>query len=709
MMRSHGVFSGFPPRRKLEVLLLLSVVAGLRAFPAAFDPMASDYAGHKGITLYVSRLGDNSDGTTWHKAFHTIQGALNAVPDDKGGHRIIVRPDTYPEANLFPRFRGAPGAYNVLTGDFDGTMGSGASGWVVIDSGAPLAVVRTNPKAPTGNPTFMVLDSGEPDTETGLKSVDWWGPWRCDPEHSGVVWDRWIYRRLYATGSEGGIGWDMTCEKGAPFSAVVEDCVGIGRFAGACVIAHAPREAEPVIFRRCYFLNLDWWGDAGGVYVRGESRSMPDSPHAVFEDCTVVGPDNALQAGYPGVDELNTRVSFKRCRLIVLNFSQPQGTPSTGIICCGCKNGRQLQVDLEDCTLMGYKVFGTRAGEVAYSLKGHVSAYVQYRQPVPKGFERLRFWPVETFADLIPARFGAGNSASGSGPGLIKLPVNFGPAMENSPVVYRGKPLLALNRRDDTKNKTDGYKGSMYLYLQDLATGKELARFGEGHSFVSAFVNGEELDVFASEGSNDDWFQSIYRFSTTDLKTWKRALAIAREGTEHLFNSSVCRDAEGFVMAYESNEPVQFCFKFARSEDLLHWQKLRELVYTGINREYSACPVLRYIAPYYYVIYLHEGGRSHPGWVSFLARSRDLRTWELSPRNPILSASEGEGINNSDVDLFEWQNNTYLYYATGDQASWGSLRVAMFPGNLEQFYQSYFPPSAPVVTLSAVQPRAVEK
>ena len=148
------------------------------------------------------------------------------------------------------------------------------------------------------------------------------------------------------------------------------------------------------------------------MYVRGEDPKMPEVPHATFENSTIVGPDNALQAGYPGVDELCTRVKLKNCRLIVLNFSQPQGTPSSGIICCGCKDGRQLHVDLEDCVLMGYKVFGTRAGEVSYSIKGKVSAYVQYRQPVPQGFERLRYWPVEAFSSIGPPRIGDSRSTA---------------------------------------------------------------------------------------------------------------------------------------------------------------------------------------------------------------------------------------------------------------------------------------------------------
>ena len=276
---------------------------------------------------------------------------------------------------------------------------------------------------------------------------------------------------------------------------------------------------------------------------------------------------------------------------------------------------------------------------------------------------------------------------------LLKLPVAFGSAMENTPFVFNGQPLLALNYRDDTKNNTDAYKASMVLMIRDLRTGKEVARFGGGHSFVSALVDGPTVHVFASEGSDRDWFQSLYHFTSTDLKTWKRELAIEKEGGEHLFNCSVCRDDQGFLMAYESNLPVGFCFKFARSKDLTQWEKIPGLVFAGVDgKEYSACPVIRYVGPYYYVIYLHAAIPGHNGWVSFLARSKDLIAWELSPANPVLEAGPGEGCNNSDVDLFEWEGNTYFYYATGDQNTWSSLRMAMHRGSMRQFYESCFPP-----------------
>lgn len=284
-------------------------------------------------------------------------------------------------------------------------------------------------------------------------------------------------------------------------------------------------------------------------------------------------------------------------------------------------------------------------------------------------------------------------------PNLTKLPFALADAMESTPVIYHGRPMLISNYRDDTKNKTDKYKASMYLSAMDLITGKEIARFAEGHSFANAFVEGNRLHVFGSEGSDFDWFQSLYHFWTDDLKTWHREPAIARQGDEHLFNCSVCRDEKGYLMAYESNKPVTFCFRFARSKDLSKWEDIPGTTFTGVKREYSACPCIRYFKPYYYVIYLHGAVPGYNGWVSFLARSKDLKTWQLSPMNPILAADPGEGKNNSDVDLFELDGKTYVFYATGDQATWGSIRVAMYPGPMKEFFESCFPEGVKTVEI----------
>jgi len=283
---------------------------------------------------------------------------------------------------------------------------------------------------------------------------------------------------------------------------------------------------------------------------------------------------------------------------------------------------------------------------------------------------------------------------------LIKLPVSVNSAMENTPVIYGGKPLLVLNFRDDSKKRTGDCMKDMYLFIRDLATGEESVRFGAGHSFVSSIVKARELPVFASQADDKDWFHDIYHFISTDLRTWKRELALQREPGEHLLNTSVCSDDRGYLMAFETDKPISFCFKFATSKDLSKWEKIPGLVFSGEKREYSACPVIRYFAPYYYVIYLHAAIPGHNGWVLFMARSKDLATWQLSPANPILEASAGEGCNNSDTDLFEWEGNTYLFYATGDQQTWGSLREALFLGPMRSFFEAGFPPGRQTIEVS---------
>lgn len=292
-------------------------------------------------------------------------------------------------------------------------------------------------------------------------------------------------------------------------------------------------------------------------------------------------------------------------------------------------------------------------------------------------------------------------------PTLVKLPFAFSDVgrtpMENTPVFFNSRMLLVSNYRPggaDAKGK------DAFLYIDDLQTGKEVARFGQGHSFVSAYVNGNELNVFALEFTDFGRVMNstgIDRLTTTDLKNWKTEKVILPDGKEHLFNSSVCRDEKGYLMAYESDKPVQFCFKFARSVDLSKWEKIPGLVFTGEKKEYSACPVIRYIEPFYYVIYLHAPLKGHNGWISYLARSKDLETWELSPFNPILEAEAGEGKNNSDVDILEYGGKTYLYYATGDQETWGTVRLAMFDGTEKAFFENHFPQKGPLIKISAKQ------
>ena len=58
---------------------------------------------------------------------------------------------------------------------------------------------------------------------------------------------------------------------------------------------------------------------------------MPTAPDILFEDCAMVGPQCSLKAGNYGFETCSWIVA-RRCSLVALNFSQPQGTPTDGIV-----------------------------------------------------------------------------------------------------------------------------------------------------------------------------------------------------------------------------------------------------------------------------------------------------------------------------------------------------------------------------------------
>jgi alpha-L-fucosidase len=254
---------------------------------------------------------------------------------------------------------------------------------------------------------------------------------------------------------------------------------------------------------------------------------------------------------------------------------------------------------------------------------------------------------------------------------------------EASPVIWQGGLAILECVRPASGGKREDY----YLRLSDPGGNRELARLATGYSLASAFAFKTNLYVFASRFEPDSW-NDVTVFKSNDLRTWQSAVAI-HQTNEHLFNSSVCADDRRFVMAYESDDAKYrpFTVKFAVSQDLEQWTKLPDVF--GADR-YTACPTLRYADGWYYLLYLEH---RTPRWFfeTWLARSRDLKSWELSPVNPVISPGPDEGINASDPDIVEAGGQTIVYYSVGDQRTWSRLKRAFFPGTMSEFFQSCFP------------------
>jgi hypothetical protein len=85
-----------------------------------------------------------------------------------------------------------------------------------------------------------------------------------------------------------------------------------------------------------------------------------------------------------------------------------------------------------------------------------------------------------------------------------------------------------------------------------------------------------------------------------------------------IFNQSVCYDGRRFVMAYESDDKPAFTIKFAESSDLQNWRKVQGVY--GADR-YAACPAIRYVGEYYYMLYLES---RYPRWWFHAGVCREL-------------------------------------------------------------------------------------
>ena len=277
--------------------------------------------------------------------------------------------------------------------------------------------------------------------------------------------------------------------------------------------------------------------------------------------------------------------------------------------------------------------------------------------------------------------------------------------VETTPVVFQDKLYRFEYVRDNYKPNTTG---KSYFRFVDVASGEATPSFAAGYHLGCAFAEDGAVYVYGV----DAWKASkIHVFWSKDLKTWKDQTAIDLPGWG-IFNTSVCKGKDGYVMAFEIDSPpeetgVPFTMRFATSPDRLTWRLTpKECVFT--KDRYSACPALRLVDDYYYMIYLE----AYKGYYApNIVRSRDLMAWEESPFKPIMKHSDEDkqianpkltpeqrdriakavDINNSDVDFCEFQGKTIITYSWGNQTGIEHLAEARYEGTEADFLRAFFP------------------
>jgi hypothetical protein len=305
-----------------------------------------------------------------------------------------------------------------------------------------------------------------------------------------------------------------------------------------------------------------------------------------------------------------------------------------------------------------------------------------------------------------PSGADAAKNAPGGKPVIRKLGTIDCDMVETTPVVWRGKLYRFEYVRDNYKPNATG---KSYFRFVDIATGEPTPAFAAGWHLGSAYVDGDRMYVY---GMNTWGGGEMRVFWSDDLAQWSSKVALSLAGWA-IYNTSVCRGNGDYTMAFEIGGPPEetgsgFTMRFAKSTDLLNWRLTPSDCVFSKDR-YTACPALRFLDGMYYMIYLEA--KPGPEYEPYIVRSQDLVRWETSPFNPVMKFSPEDklianprltqqqrehiagavNLNNSDVDLCDFDGKVVINYSWGNQQGIEFLAEAVSDGTLADFLRAWFP------------------
>jgi pimeloyl-ACP methyl ester carboxylesterase len=297
---------------------------------------------------------------------------------------------------------------------------------------------------------------------------------------------------------------------------------------------------------------------------------------------------------------------------------------------------------------------------------------------------------------------GGGPLAADGRPLIRKLGTIDVDLVETSPVVFNDRLCRFEWVREGYWNNQ---RKTNYFRFIDHETGSPSPPFADGHEFGSAFVHDGTMYVTGTLGR-----RAVNVFASNNLTNWESWPAISA-GRYGIFNTSMCRANDQFVLMFEIDRPaeeagVPFTARFAKSPDLHTWTLTPPECNYAKDR-YTAPHCLRWLDGWFYDFYLE----AHDGYEMRVVRSRDLVKWEASPFNPVLRNSpedklianprlDGDqrariahavNLNNSDIDFCQWQGRLVLNYSWGNQQGVEHLAEALYDGTEAQFLRGWFP------------------
>ena len=287
--------------------------------------------------------------------------------------------------------------------------------------------------------------------------------------------------------------------------------------------------------------------------------------------------------------------------------------------------------------------------------------------------------------------------------------------VESTPFVWKDELVIFEWVRADSWAKNGNERG--YYHIFNPAKNTASKPFGYDHAFGSSYEENGVVYVHGVKG-NDGWTNQIDMFWSDDLENWNFKEAVIKVPEDIcVFNTSVCKGKDGYVMAIEVGTPedkhpiigCNFTMIFAVSKDLFNWELLPIEKYIYSPERYTACPAIRYYDGYYYMVNL-ESAPFHR-WIPYIVRTKDLETWEIGEINPFITPDDddkkliyperlteeekefianGFDCNNSDIDFCDYNGKTVIMYSWGNQYGKEFLAMAEYDGSLQELLESHF-------------------
>lgn len=286
------------------------------------------------------------------------------------------------------------------------------------------------------------------------------------------------------------------------------------------------------------------------------------------------------------------------------------------------------------------------------------------------------------------------------------------PYGEMTPFVFEGR-LMRLELRDDTKG-LDAYDESIGFVIRDVESGNIISEGGKGHYYFSGLMDGDTFYIFCVESKKPSFSgDTVKVFITKNLVDFEEKNLFKREGFS-FFNTAPVKCDDGYALAVEANEPAELvgipftCF-FAKSKNLIDWEFLPDDTAFPRHR-YIGGPCMKYSEGWYYLFGVTELPCAR--YTNYLYRTKDFYTWEVGKYNPFLMPSNedklispraagftesfldeiktGFNIDNSDVDLCDYNGKVYINYSVGNQLGFYYMCEAEYDGTVAELLRRFF-------------------